>query len=282
MENNISAVNTTNNPNTTSYLPEEYPMQENSEDISLFFETQQQSQNQEAASVEEPEEIGLFSDRIGLDTQYFSGDDYPLPFVLTQPIGNDPNNPKPLIVFLHGDSQKENQETTMYWPNTLSGIMTEDANWDLDNFNGYVLCPVSEKGWGDEQGNDSRYLLSELLDKFMQEHNISKVIGVGASSGAISMMDIMKEEWGQYYFDEGLIISAPNQNTDGIEKPMYGAVGNQDNIAFKNMKQVFGDDLIIVDGADHTTVVNDLFRQDNNGNNVSDILELMFEENEED
>ena len=69
----------------------------------------------------------------------------------------------------------------MYAPNCLGGIMTDEAGWNLSKFNGYVLCPHSNKGWGDQKDNDSRYLLSELVEEFKNEHNISEVSAVAAS-----------------------------------------------------------------------------------------------------
>ena len=99
---NIPSSNTSNNLNTMSYLPEEYPMQENAEDISLFFKDENTQDEQNPIYYDccyDDIDIGLFSDYIGIESQYVSGDDFPLTYLLMQPMGNDADKPKTLIVF---------------------------------------------------------------------------------------------------------------------------------------------------------------------------------------
>ncbi|MBR6162591.1 hypothetical protein IKQ26_01695 [bacterium] len=194
------------------------------------------------------------------------------PYLLLKPEGAKDDEPLPLMVYLHGDYQTEGGSLTNM--TTPGGVMTEEAGWNLNGFNGYVMIPQSSTRWSSDGKGEQ---LKGLVDSFKQTHNVSKAVLTGGSSGGDGVIKMVNQDWVSDYFDAALVISGFSGSVKNAKIPVIGAVGTSDNGAsISHMKSIFGSDLITVN-ANHGNIIYKLFRQDADGDGNSDIIQRLFD-----
>ena len=212
---------------------------------------------------------------------YITADESPIPYLLLQPENVNPDEELPLIVFLHGGgevSDETNAESIMRSIHGPGGIMTEEAGWDLGNFNGYVICPHSNNtDWASHYKE-----ICQAIEEFQKTHKTGKVVLMGASMGGSGVVSIAQTDCrnakngGNRHFDEAVVISGYNGDLSGIDIPISGYVGESDDpTSIKIMKSIFGSKLNYVP-SNHERVVQVLLTRDDNKDGISDILKKLF------
>lgn len=225
----------------------------------------------------------VFSADSEFTTQYIQKDGQ-MPYLLIGPKEVDPDEELPVIVYMHGQGSCGQGEygVTRVGPGNIL------PNWDLENFNGYVICP-SLTGVGTDSWDNKKVegYLRGILDDFQSDHNVnSDQIFVGGHSlgamGAVYMAKNMDD-----VFSKAFVLSGYNRTTYNISDvniPIIGFVASGDDSASKRYmngafaKAVGNENVITVSGG-HNNVPPEVFNMDNDGNNRSDLFEWLFEEN---
>lgn len=207
-----------------------------------------------------------------------------MPYVLVKPSSVDDSVEMPVIVWLHGanDQWLSQEEFINKGPSEIL------LNWDLTNFNGYIVCPQMKGDfYSDSWCNEfTQNNLEDLLEDIMRKRNIDRdriyVIGSGlGGQGAIYMAVNMSE-----YFSRAVVLSGypSNVSCSDIKIPVKGFVGTErkgeDVQAINFMKQTFapqvGEKNLTIIEASQFTLPREVFCRDGNNNGRSDMLEWLF------
>ena len=127
-----------------------------------------------------------------------------------------PNEELPVLVYLHGLGEVGKGEQGMYSAHGPGGIVPD---WDLANFNGYIICPqLSSGNWSNANAENN---LRQLMDSFQETHNTGKSVIMGASLGG-SGATYMANHMGSEYVDEAVILSGYSGGVNDIQIPVTG------------------------------------------------------------
>lgn len=230
------------------------------------------------------QQFEFFDSNITYEMSYIDNGEV-MPYVLLTPSTANDNTQIPLIVWLHGKNY-QNFSKEEFERKSLGNII---QNSELANFNAYVICPqMKNKYYASSWCNEfTKTNLANLMDKFMEQHNIdqNKIIISGSSlggQGAIYMAVNMTE-----YFDRAVIFSGyPSASADcsNIEIPAIGYIGTagEDINSIRFMKKYFakqvGEENLKIVNASHSTLPEIGFNLDENENGKSDIIEWMLSE----
>ena len=217
-------------------------------------------------------EAPLFDPDLELSTQYIT-DESGMSYMLIGPKDADPNEELPVLMYLHGMGEVGKGEQGLYSEHGPGGIVLD---WDMQNFNGYILCPQLQSGnWNNATAEAQ---LRSIMDNFTETHNTGKAVIMGASLGG-SGATYMANHMGAEYFDEAVILSGYSGGVNDIQIPVTGYVASQDDQKSINiMKSQFGDNLISLE-ATHGTLPKALFTMDLDGDGCSDFLQRLFAKN---
>ena len=222
----------------------------------------------------------LFSSDVEITTQYVS-DHGTMPYLIIGPKNPDPNKEYPTLVYLHG--MAENGVS----PNLLlkTGLGQTVTNWDMQNFNGYIIMPMlaGRYNTGEWCNQNALQYVSDVLKDFESTHNVDKdnVAIAGHSLGGMGAIYFAKNM--QSTFSKCAVLSGYNVRgvnvAQDINIPIRGYTGNNDE-AYRYMAGQFQDAV----GADNVYVVNTYhgdvprasFTIDSNGDNCSDLLQWLF------
>lgn len=214
----------------------------------------------------------LFGSDIPLNVQYITDGD--MPYMLISPSEIDKNAELPLVVYLHGAGGNYNTEE--------QGAPKSILNWDFDNFNGYILCPLKQGAlWAN---NNTAGAITELVDTFTDTHKVKEdnISLVGFSSGATGALYLATKT---DIFSKVAIISSASKNSStkfsdidisSINIPIktYSGTAKNDS-CYKNTASIEGESFTVVDGVVHGRVAEAVFNLDEDSNNRSDILEWL-------
>lgn len=149
-----------------------------------------------------------------------------MPYVLVSPSVVDEDTSIPLIVWLHRRGEQHLSQEN-FSEKGLSGIM---ANWSLEKFNAYIICPQMTNtyystSWCNSKAETN---LTNLLDKFISEHNVDKNKIIIAGSGLGGQGTIYMSVKLSDYFSHAIVFSSyptTSVSCSSIEIPTMGYVG---------------------------------------------------------
>lgn len=225
----------------------------------------------------------IFDESITFNVTYVN-DGEVMPYALFEPSSAEDNPPEHLIVWLHGLGEVSVSEET-FLTRGPAGII---PSWKLENFNAYIICPhlkgkYNSKRWSIATAETN---LANLLDKFIEEHNIEKenISLMGASLGGqgVAYMAVKMPD----YFSRAVVLSgyASIANMAEIKIPVIGYVGTigEDSVSIKFMKNTLapaiGEEKVKSVEASHADVPKVVFNFDDNGNCRSDVFEWLLGE----
>ena len=225
--------------------------------------------------------VDYFNSSITFSSEYVIPENS-MPYGLYTPSSASENNSIPMIVWLHSDAEN-NCNLDYFFNHGLAKVLN---NWELDNFNAYVLFPhlagdYNTKRWNNEE---AVYNLKNLLDDILTEYNVDrdKIIVAGHSiggQGALYMALKLPD-----YFSKAVSCSGFDIYTEELNFtiPVHAYVGTADDpasITFTKHKlsRIIGDENIFILDSDHSGVPSKAFSQDSDGNNRSDLVEWMLE-----
>ena len=208
-----------------------------------------------------------------------------MPYILYKPACVEEDEKLPLIVYLHGASEKSNsveEFERVGFPKALS-------EWELDGFHAYILCPQNAGGYW--KGQNKKDAIMDVIKTVQNELPIdeNRISVVGHSSGGGGAMYINARSNG--YFCAVVPISAVMSTPD--EKNLCGAkirayLANGDGTG--NLKIYFDGYLRKVVEKEQCFVINSThldssekaFKLDANKDNKSDLMEWILMQKRED
>ena len=216
----------------------------------------------------------FFASNVDYKTEYIKG---AMNYQLISPKDVDPDEELPVLIYLHGlGGNASNVLSSDY---CYYGIARD---WNLEDFRGYIICPILENGAKDWLGDHDQKLRS-IINDVCSSHKVNKdrISLAGGSlggGGAIYMADRLKD-----ILYRTATLSAVNAGVDTRplnkdRERIRGWYGTLDpNWNKKKMEeQLDAKDLTVVEGANHGQMPKRVFTQDRDGNNRSDIMEWLF------
>ena len=223
----------------------------------------------------------LFDGKSNLVAQKVN-EDGTIPYILIGPENADPNEELPVLVYMHGSGEVGSSQDALLNVGP-GGIM---PNWNLEDFNGYILCPqltgsYNAGSWNNEKAEG---YLRDMLADFEKDHAIDKNnIAVAGHSlggmGAIYMAKHMDD-----IFTKAAVISGYDVgiDTSDINIPIIGYVGTGESNGPMNQlfRDKLGEEYLVKVDANHGGAPKKVFERDTDGNGRSDFIEWLF--NDED
>lgn len=227
-----------------------------------------------------------FSPDIELTSQYIEKDGV-MPYLLIGPKDADPNEELPVIVYMHGSGEVGAGEAGLLSVGPGKII----PGWELDNFNGYIICPTlsgnfNNKAWDNET---TEQYVRDLLKDFESEHKVDTgKIFVGGHSlggkGAIYMAEHMDDIFSKAFVLSGYASKNGSYDAKNVKIPIIGYTGDKDPTSSDYMYGAFtagiGAGHVITVNAAHGAVPGKTFNRDVDGNNRSDLFEWLLEDKE--
>ncbi|MBR6163957.1 hypothetical protein IKQ26_08740 [bacterium] len=208
-----------------------------------------------------------------IKTEFLTDEKTGMSYLLMSPENPDPNTEYPVMVFMSGEAQHGAGEKGLYADTTPVGAMKD---WNLENFNGYVIIPYQKAGLKNWYNDYAANVVKSILDNLNDNQKTGKTVIVGASSGAPGA-GYIANKLGTEYFDETVCIAEVIYGKKTPDMPVSYYVGTEDG-KIRDMRNKIGEDLNIVEGATHGSVVKDLFNTDLNNDGKSDFLQDLFGE----
>ncbi|MBE7705509.1 MAG: hypothetical protein E7Z90_06870, partial [Cyanobacteria bacterium SIG29] len=230
-----------------------------------------------------PDKPELFTDSKLSEPQIIERDG--IKYHLYAPEGVDPNAELPVLVYLHGSGEVGNyinrfngvSEQNPYGTVGPGKIMSE---WNLSNFNGYIICPQLPSGnW---QSANVEKELRNILTEFSSEHKVNsdKIAIAGHSLGGMGT-EYMAIHMGDV-FSKAAVLSGYNIGGTKSEIPIRGYTASRgDGDAYtytvgKFVEKYGKENSFVVESAGHGPLPGDALRLDSDGNGKSDLIEWLF------
>ena len=206
-----------------------------------------------------------------------------MPYILIGPENADPNEELPVLVYMHGLGEVGASQDQLLKVGPSAII----PNWNLENFNGYILCPQLTGQYtagGNWNNPRAETYLRDMLADFEKDHAIDKnnIAVAGHSLGGMGALYMAKHM--EDVFTKAAVISGYNVgiNTADINIPIIGYVGTGEasgpmNQLFKNS---LGEEYLVRVDANHGGAPQKVLERDTDGNGRSDFIEWLF--NDED
>ncbi|MBR1617199.1 hypothetical protein IJ670_03520 [bacterium] len=225
----------------------------------------------------------LFDSNVELSRGYNPPTDTTMGHYLIGPSNPDPNTKYPVIVYLHGLSDSMTSPSIFKAIHSPGGFMSEE-NWNLENFNGYVLCPhlsrqyVGTGNWDDETSEQN---LRNLINEFCKTYNIdeSRIAITGGSWGGKGTT-YMAGQMSDVFCSAATISGYPTSvDPTEITIPIRGYVGDSDETR-QYMEKYFAPQIGVENQftvhADHAKAPWAAFSQDLDNDNQSDLIKWLF------
>ncbi len=216
-------------------------------------------------------------------------------YMLMEPETVDKNQPLPLIVYLSGTGEYKLGElgTVGFVDKNNDGLISDDevkhnalgtilSNWELEDFNGYVIAPslekIDEKAWVSKTSED---YVRGIVSSFSQTHNVNPdMIFVGGHSiggmGSLYMATHASDIFSKTFTLSGYPHSS--YNIKDISMPIIGYNGQGDSAFMdEDFASTFGSDNFVKVAAKHGSVPINAFNRDANENGKSDLIEWLLE-----
>ena len=214
-------------------------------------------------------------------------EDGPMPYGLFTPSSAKNNKETPLIIWLHGSSERYVNQDEFDERGLLNVLLNDWKSKDnkaLQYFNAYVLCPhlIGDENWRSE---DSRKKLNDLIKYIKSKKNIldSKIIIVGHSLGGEGTLYMAAKD---DFYSAVVVLSgySPGTNIKQIKSPIKGYVGKPSsgehepsyNYMSGTFKSTFGKDNLFILNTAHGYVPKVAFTADENKDHKSDLIEWML------
>lgn len=227
----------------------------------------------------EPTEPTIFSKDIILSYEYIDNGEI-MPHGLFTPL-NSSEEPKPLIVWLHGMGEF-GVDVNTFNNSSLPKILKETT---FEGFDAYVVCPHIIGKWYAPHWFRPQAVnnVKNMIDWFIENYNIdqSKIMISGHSSGGVGAMYIAHEL--PEYFCKMAILSGEGIG-DKIYKINIPAKGYVENSGrhYGYMKYVFepvfGEENLVIYNAQHSDIPEIVFTEDLDGNNRIDVIEWLLQD----
>ena len=205
-----------------------------------------------------------------------------IPYILIGPENADPNEELPVLVYMHGSGEVGSSQDVLLNVGP-GGIM---PNWNLEDFNGYILCPQLTGSYNAGSWNNERAegYLRDMLADFEKDHAIDKnnIAVAGHSLGGMGALYMAKHM--EDVFTKAAVISGYNVgiDTSDINIPIIGYVGTAESNGPMNQlfRDKLGEEYLVKVDANHGGAPKKVFERDTDGNGRSDFIEWLF--NDED
>ena len=227
----------------------------------------------------ETEAFEYFSEEITFTCEYISGEDH-MPYALITPSSADSGQPLPLIVWLHGMSERDANET---WFMNI-GLPRTLRDWEMEGFHAYVICPQLSGRWngGSWCQPGSVDAVKSIIDAFVADHpvDMDNIIIGGFSLGGRGAMYTALELPG--YFSRLVVFSSldiEDRDLTEIEIPTLGCSEYAISYnAFMKVKflEIFGEGSVWYYDSTHNDLIDTVFRDDRDRNGRSDVVEWML------
>ena len=214
---------------------------------------------------------------------YVQSHDGIMPYGLYTPSTANTNEETPLIVWLHGNGERNTSDSQL----SRSGLLDVMNKWTLDGFNAYVVTPHLSYGFDTGLWMKPKAVeyLSAVLDELTSLYNIDtdRIILCGHSLGGQGSTFIASNMPGT--FSCVAVLSGYNCYMDlPIDVPVCGYVGasayGEDSTSYNYMVGKFTEEYpdaeVTVFNTTHCGVVVKAFTQDLNQDNKSDLVEWML------
>ncbi len=242
------------------------------------------TETEETDSVKESGVEKFFDENVEISEQTFEIDG--VKYVLTGPENPDEDTEYPLIVYLHG-SEEFNSYDNFSSDNFYNALKGDNYG----NFNGYILMPVAygtSGEWASGTGTVGEKIQEEVIN-FIEENNIDtehvSLLGYSAGANGVKQYVNWTYEDGGYIFNKAAMISgswnASSYQLDELHCDVVGYVGGSSasDGGYNTMTTLFAnhdEDLNILDGEGHDSVVKAALTSDDNENGISDLLESLL------
>lgn len=225
-------------------------------------------------------EIPLFSSEITFSGVYIADGEH-MPYALYSP-SLQQDVEIPIIVFLHGRGER-NATESWFMSVGMPQIMND---WYLEGFSAYVICPQLYGSWNCDSWNNrvaAGYVM-DLLDQVTQDYAVKtdSIFLVGFSSGGMGAMKMA--ELYPDYFSKLVVMSAPASGIESMKSIKIPTIGiSEMEVSYNSfMKQafpaVFGENSVRFYPVKHAEVPSAAFNDDVDGNNRSDLVEWLLED----
>ena len=207
-----------------------------------------------------------------------------MPYILYKPSCVDDDEKLPLIVYLHGASEKSNsveEFERVGFPKALS-------EWEFDGFHAYILCPQNAGGYW--KGTNKKDAIMEVIKTVQRELPIDekRISIVGHSSGGGGAMYINARSDGYFcaVVPISAVMSSPDEkNLGGAKLRAYLANGDGNGHLmeyFYRLKKVAGQEQSFVINSTHLNSSCKAFQLDTDKDNKSDLMEWILMQKRED
>lgn len=208
-----------------------------------------------------------------------------LPYGILAPKNLDQSGKIPVMVFLHGMGQIGANETR-----AAKGYIDNIFNdYELDAFNGLIICPQSKDYWNGQAAN-----IDEILNQVASQYNIDpdNIVIAGHSRGGTGVLevldsDVFKDGVG-FEFKSGVCFAGypqwtSDQNPGTKEEKIfdlaapvyvYGDAGTIKSEFDENVSNVV--EWFDRTDVQHGVLAREAFREDFDGNGKADIFEKLF------
>ena len=232
----------------------------------------------------EPTEPILFSEDISFTGAYIA-DGERMPYAWFEPSSAEPDVKIPLIVFLHGRGECNTVES--WFMNT--GMPQVMQNWKLEGFNAYVVCPQLYGSWncGYWSCPEAADYVTELLEYLCEQYPVDRerICLVGFSSGGMGALYMAAEAPDD--FSKLVVMSASSVDPAELQNIKIPTVGASEmEITYNHFMKVafpesFGAGSVRFYCVKHIEVPSAAFSDDTDGNNRSDLMEWLLEDDYE-
>ena len=216
----------------------------------------------------------LFDPNAKLNMQFVKNDG--MNYMVIAPDNVDPNEELPVLVFLHGSGEVGGGEGTMKKNFCPGGFM---PNWNLNNFRGYIICPVLNSGsWNNSKAEQN---LRNVINNFSSTHKVNKdkIAITGASLGGAGTVYMAKHMEDVFCRAAALSAYSSGVKPSDVSIPLIGIYGKSDHkgsINYMTGKNGFSSDVLTVVSGGHCDVPKNAFSMDNDGDNCSDLIQWLF------
>ena len=227
----------------------------------------------------------VFSENITFEFEVVDNGTY-IPYALYTPSTASTSGDIPLIVWLHGATDESTNQAKI----ETRGLPRAIAEWDLLNFNAYVVAPQITSGWHVAWYNSSgKNAVDSVVAYLIENYNIdtNKIIIAGHSNGGIGALYMAVNDNNNYYAAVVSISGGRPANLSSLKIPVHGYTGEKDytsnyNFTMHTLGNLFGSENVFnIIGSDHAQVSWTAFELDEDGNNRSDAIEWILEQSKE-